>query len=108
MQFQSRGKSLKTRVNHFIHAPFGRALSQSDCTISGVNQLYSFGVIECSIYVQYFILLFSSYFLPIISYYFLPSCSHNIFPSEIMMSLLMFKSTPSTRNIYWSPLALST
>ena len=50
MQFQNRGKSLKTRVNHFIHAPIGRALSQSDCSISVVNQLYLFGVIECTLY----------------------------------------------------------
>ena len=35
MQFQNWGKSLKPRLNHFINAPVGKALSQSDCCISG-------------------------------------------------------------------------
>ena len=36
----------KTRVNHFIHTPVRRTLSQTDCRISGVNQSFSVGVIE--------------------------------------------------------------
>ena len=36
----------KTGVNHFIHTPVRRALSQTDCRISGVNQSFSVRVIE--------------------------------------------------------------
>ena len=36
----------KTRVNRFIHTPVWRALSQTDCRISGVNQSFSVRVIE--------------------------------------------------------------
>ena len=50
MQFENGGKSLKTRVNHFIHTPVWRALSQSDCSISSVNQQYPIGVIEWAIF----------------------------------------------------------